>query len=55
MAEKMNTKVFDTKIRETVRVREAQSQQEPLLDWDDSCSAVVDYLSFTKELAKEIK
>ena len=55
MATKMNTKVFDTKIRETVKVREAQSQQEPLLDWDDTCSAVVDYLEFTKELAKEIK
>lgn len=50
MALKMNTKVFTNKIRETVKVREAQSQQEPLIDWDMSCSAVTDYVEFTKEL-----
>lgn len=55
MAKKMNTKVFKTKIRETVKVREAQSQQEPLLDWNASCSAVTDYLNFTKDIAKVIK
>ena len=46
----MNTKVFDCKIRETVKVKEAQSQQEPILDWDSSCSAVKDYQDFVKEL-----
>lgn len=55
MADKMNTRVFETKIRETVKVREAQSQQEPLLDWDASCSAVSDYKDFAKDIAKEIK
>ena len=55
MAKKMKTKVFDTKIRETVKIREAQSQQEPLLDWDASCSAVKDYFEFTKEIEKIIK
>lgn len=50
MADKMNTKVFDNKIRETVKVKEAQSQQEPLIDWDSSCSAVLDYTEFAKEL-----
>ena len=55
MAVKMNTNVFDSKIRETVRVREAQSQQEPLLDWDSSCSAVTDYIEFTKEIATTLK
>lgn len=50
MSVKMNTKVFDSKIRETVKIKEAQSQQEPILDWDASCSAVKDYLTFTKDL-----
>lgn len=50
MAEKMGVKVFENKIRETVKVKEAQSQQEPLIDWDISCSAVQDYLGFTKEI-----
>ena len=51
MSAKMNTKVFESKIRETVKVKEAQSQQEPIIDWDSSCSAVVDYYSFVKDLA----
>ena len=51
MAAKMNTKVFESKIRETVKIKEAQSQQEPIIDWDSSCSAVVDYYSFVKDLA----
>lgn len=47
---KINTKVFKNKIRETVKIKEAQSQQEPILEWDDSCSAVTDYIEFVKEL-----
>lgn len=54
MANKMNTKVFESKIRETVKIKEAQSQQEPILEWDASCSAVLDYLDFTKDLVKSI-
>ena len=50
MSSKLHTKVFDSKIRETVKVKEAQSQQEPILDWDSSCSAVKDYIAFTMEL-----
>ena len=51
MSAKMNTKVFESKIRETVKIKESQSQQEPIIDWDSSCSAVVDYYSFVKDLA----
>ena len=54
MAVKLKTKVFDSKIRETVKIKEAQSQQEPILEWDASCSAVVDYMEFVKEFAKTI-
>lgn len=50
MAAKMNTKVFTTKVRETVKIREAQSQKEPFLLWDASCSAVVDYQKFVEDL-----
>ena len=54
MAVNMNSKVFTNKIRETVKVREAQSQQEPLIDWDASCSAVVDYMEFVKDFEKSL-
>lgn len=50
MADNMNTKIFDSKIRETVKIKEAQSQQVPLLDWDSKCSAVSDYRNFVSEL-----
>ena len=50
MADRMHTKVFNSKIRETVKIKEAQSQQIPLLDWDSKCSAVSDYKNFVKEL-----
>lgn len=50
MAESFDTKVFNTKIRETIKVREAQSQQTPLIDWANNCSAVEDYSTFIKEL-----
>lgn len=50
MSQKMNTKVFNSKIRETVKIREAQSLKEPLLNWNDSCSAIQDYRAFVGEL-----
>lgn len=55
MAEKLQTKVFDSKIRETVKIKEAQGQQEPIIDWNAGCSAVCDYLEFGKELISSIK
>lgn len=50
LAARMSTKVFKSKIRETVKIREAQSQQEPIIDWDSSCSAVSDYYDFVNEI-----
>ena len=49
MAISLNTKVFDSKIRETVKIKEAQLQRIPILDWDESCSAVTDYKQFACE------
>ena len=54
MSAKMNTRVFENKIRETVKIKEAKSQQEPILDWDNSCSAVKDYLAFSKEIVNKL-
>ena len=48
----MNTIVFDTKIRETIKIREAQSQFVPIIDWAGDSSAVVDYKNFLTELLK---
>ena len=50
MAKSMDTDLYSTKIRETVKIREAQSQQEPLIDWDKSCTAILDYNDFYKEV-----
>lgn len=50
MAADMNTKVFDTKIRETIKIREAQSQTVPLTDWAIDCSAMQDYRNFVHEV-----
>lgn len=52
MASEMNTIVFDTKIRETIKIREAQSQFVPIIDWAGDSSAVVDYKNFLTELLK---
>ena len=54
MAAQMDTRVFDSKIRETVKIKEAQSQKEPIIEWDPSCSAVCDYLNFTKDFVKTL-
>ena len=52
MAKQMDTSVFDSKIRETVRIKEAQSMRQPIIDWEDKCTAVEDYKEFAKEIIK---
>ena len=49
-AEKRRTKVFDTKIRETVKIKEAQSQLRPIVDWAGNATAVEDYRQILKEI-----
>ena len=44
------TKVFNTKIRETVKVKEAQSQLKPIVDWAGSSTAVEDYRQILEEM-----
>lgn len=50
MSSKLNTQVFESKIRETVKIKEAQSQCVPLLEWDAKCNAMKDYESLYDEL-----
>lgn len=49
-ASNMRMRVFDSKIRETVKIKEAQTQTMPLIDWAENCTAMEDYRSFLKEL-----
>lgn len=49
-AEQMNTKVFDTSIRESVIVREAQTVRQPLIDYGRKSKPNQDYIVFTEEL-----
>ena len=44
------TKVFNTKIRETVKIKEAQSQLKPIVDWAGSSTAVEDYRQILEEM-----
>lgn len=49
-ASENNTKVFNTKIRETVKIKEAQSQLKPIVDWAGSSTAVSDYREVLEEM-----
>lgn len=53
IAKNMETIVFKTQIRESVRIGENQLMQKPLID--DKSNAMDDYKAFVKELLKEVK
>lgn len=48
--EQMHTSVFDTSIRESVIVREAQTVREPLIDYGRKSKPNQDYMAFTEKL-----
>ena len=50
VAESMNTKIFETSIRECIKVKEAQAQKRTLIEYAPNCTAAEDY----KRLADEI-
>ncbi len=52
LAEELNTIVFDTHIRASVAIQEAQTNQADLYDYSPQNSAVKDYSNFVKELLK---
>lgn len=54
-AKKINTKVFDSYIRESVSVQKAQAVRMPLIRYDDKCNASQDYRKFVDELLGDLK
>lgn len=49
LAQNLDTSVYETRIRETVKIKEAQAQFLPILDYCPNCSATDDYRAFVKE------
>ena len=54
IAKQMDTKIFNTGIRESVKCQEAQTLQQSLFDYAPKCTTALDYIEFTKELKKTI-
>ena len=54
-AKLFGTKVFDTKIRESIDARKAQAAQSGLFEFAPYCTTARDYENFIKELLKEEK
>lgn len=53
VASVMNTKLFKTKIRESVKAREAQAKRMMLIDYSPNSTTSNDYIHFTNELTEE--
>lgn len=49
----MDTKLFETKIRESIKAREAQAKRTMLIDYSNDCTTICDYVNFTNELLEE--
>ena len=49
VAENADTKVFETRIRKCVSVRQAQSAHISLWDYDPECTAAEDFKAFIDE------
>lgn len=49
----LNTKIFETKIRESVACREAQSSRISIYEYASTCSTAVDYYNLCKEFIEE--
>lgn len=47
------SKVYKTKIRESVKAREAQAMQISLFEWAHTCTTAKDYIEFASEFLKE--
>lgn len=54
IAEEIGTMVFETKIHESVKVREASAEQKDLFDYAPKCRPAADYQAFTEEYLKNI-
>ena len=54
IVEKMDTKLFKTAIRASVKTEEAQALKTPLIEYAPKCTTTQDYIEFVNELLKEI-
>ena len=52
-AQKINTKLFSTTIRESVKVKEAQALKNSLINYAPTSTTALDYYNFVDELLKE--
>lgn len=52
VAEILGTQIFNTKIRESVAVRQSQSARKSLFDYDEMNNSTVDYLDLCSEVVK---
>lgn len=52
IADQIDTKLFKTFIRESVRAREAQALRKSIIDHSPNSTTTLDYIAFTNELLK---
>lgn len=55
MAGQMKTRLFEAKIRECVKTREAQEEHRLLVDYAPKCTTMQDYEAFAEELLKGLR
>ncbi len=53
VAEKLNTQVFDTKIRHSISTPESQSARTSLYEYAGKSNPAIDYLDFCREIMEE--
>jgi chromosome partitioning protein len=53
--ENINIPIFETKIRESVKVRESTVHRIPLVEYTPSCNPALDYMAFTNEVLSMVE
>ena len=46
----MGTKLFETRIRECIKTKEAQTAKKLLTEYAPKCNTMIDYYAFAEEL-----
>ncbi len=52
VSKEMDTSLFDSYIRESIKVQEAQAKRMPLIKYSRNCTSALDYEDFVDELLK---
>lgn len=50
LSQKMETKIFQTTIRECIKIKEAQAKKKMLINYAPNCTTAKDYIAFLEEL-----